>query len=104
MKAAEAQVDVVLVHITSQAAEVTQVSANPHTVAEEHHHAASGVDAKAVLIQVEEIIHIVEPAAEQPGAPRNIRPHAATGLAASWTPSRAQEWWDRHLPAPASNP
>ena len=28
----------------------------------------------------------------------------ATGLAASWTPARAQQWWNSHLPAPTAAP
>ena len=41
--------------------------------------------------------------ARRPGTVRELATRLeATGLAAGWTPDRAQRWWDTHLPPPAA--
>src|SRR5215212_1166750 len=81
VEAAEAQVERVAA-VFLQAAEVAHVAADPDVVAEEDHHPAARVDAKTVLSQVEEIIDVIELAADQPRAAGHIGAHAATGLSA----------------------
>ena len=68
VEAAELEVDVVAAVGVAYAAEVTQVGAQPDVLAHQGMDAAADIDAEAVLVDVEDVVGVAEPRADQAGA------------------------------------